>query len=372
MFGPMHLPRFVVRAVLALRRGLQRAADTLVPPALPLLERIGGLEVTASLSVVAELGIADRLAVKPQTAAELAAATGVNPDALARLLRTLVAQGCFRLGGDGRYRNNRLSNGLRSGQNGSLRDFARYFGSTSNLSAWTGLAPAVLDGKSAFERVHGVTTWEAFARDPKLGAMFAGAMSELTAFEAPFLASAYPFERHQSICDIGGGQGTLLAAILATHPTVHGCLVDGAAALEGAREHFRTSGLEGRVDLMAADFFGELPAGHDAYLMKDVLHDWDDPRAKRILENCQRAMKPGSRLLISELLLEAKEARFPGTFADLQMLVVCSEGRQRSLQEMVQLLDGAGFRLVKVWKTTRFSSWVEAEIAPRDSARDTR
>jgi SAM-dependent methyltransferase len=362
MSHSMHLPRFVVRAVLALRSGLHGAADALVPSALPLLERIGGLEVTAGLCVAAELGIADRLAERPSTAAELANAAGVHPEALSRLLRALVAQGCFRLGRDGRYRNNRLSEGLRTGRPGSLRDFARYFGSAHNLSAWSAFAPALHDGKSAFERVHGMTTWEAFSGDPALGAVFSGAMAELTALEAPFLVDAYPFARHRSVCDIGGGQGTLLATILERDPKLSGCLVDGPLALASAKQRFEASGLSTRVQLLSADFFEALPAGHDLYLMKDVLHDWDDQRAGRILQNVRAAMPEGGRLLISEMLLEPGEARFPGTFADLQMMVVCSEGRQRSISEMEALLRAAGFRLSRVWRTARFSSWVEAEI----------
>jgi hypothetical protein len=311
--------------------------------------------------MAAELGIADRLAARPATGAELAEATGTQADALARLLRALIAQGFFRLGRDGRYRNSRFSEALRGGRADSLRNFARYFGSAHNLNAWAALWPTLHDGKSAFERVHGMTTWEAFSRDAAAGAVFAGAMDELTAFEVSFLADAYPFERHRSVCDIGGGRGALLAAILERNPGLRGCLLDGPTALAGAADRFRASGLDAHVVLVSGDFFHELPAGHDAYLLKDVLHDWDDARALRILGNCRRAIQENGRLLISEILLEPDEARFPGTFADLQMMVVCSEGRQRSLKEIQRLLDDAGFRLIRVWKTARFSSWVEAE-----------
>jgi SAM-dependent methyltransferase len=363
MSRSMHLPRFLVHAVLALRRGLHRAGDALVPPALPLLERIGGLEVTAGLSVVAELGIADRLAERPMTASELAEATGVHAQSLARVLRALAAQGCFRQDGQGRYHNTRLSEGLRGGKAGALRDFARYFGSAHNLNAWSALTLSLKDGKSAFERLNGITTWQAFTLDPALGATFAGAMTELTTLEVPFLVSAYPFGRHRSVRDIGGGRGTLLAAILEAYPELRGCLVDGPDALHAAAEQLRDSGLGARVELAPTNFFQQVPPGHDAYLMKDVLHDWDDDRARQILGTCRRAMKSGGRLLISELLLESDEARFPGTLADLQMMVVCSEGRQRSLSEMKDLLHASGFRLVKVWKTARFSSWIEAELS---------
>jgi hypothetical protein len=364
MSNSMHLPRFVVRAVLALRHGLQRGADALVPPVLPLLERIGGLEVTAALSVAAELGLADHLADGPATAADLAGKTGVDAESLARMMRALVAQGCFRFDGRGRYRNNRVSDALKRGAPLGLHDFARYFGSTHNLTAWADLSRTIGDGKSAFERLNGMSIWEAFRRNPAMGATFAGAMTELTLLEVDFLADAYPFERHRSVCDVGGGRGTLLASILDRHPSLHGCLVDGEAALAGAAELFRERGLAERVQLVPADFFGTLPSGYDAYLMKDVLHDWDDARATKILQSCRRAMSEGNRLLISEMLLDPNEARFPGTFADLQMMMVCSEGRQRSRSQMEALLTGADFQLLKVWKTARFSSWLEAEARP--------
>jgi hypothetical protein len=369
MSNSMHLPRFVVRAVLALRRGLQRAADAIVPPVLPLLERIGGLEVTAALALAGELGIADHLASGPATAADLAHRTGVDADSLGRLMRALVAQGCFRLDGQGRFRNNRLSDALKQGAPQGLRDFARYFGSTHNLNAWGDLARTIGDGKSAFERLHGTSIWESFRKDPRLGTTFAGAMTELTQLEVAFLADAYPFERHRSVCDVGGGRGTLLASILERHPSMRGCLVDGEAALAGAAELFRERGLQERVQLVPADFFGALPSGYDAYLMKDVLHDWDDARASKILLSCRRAMSEGARLLISEMLLDPNEARFPGTLADLQMMMVCSEGRQRSRADMEGLLLSADLQLLKVWKTARFSSWVEAEARPLDPKR---
>jgi hypothetical protein len=364
MSNPMQMPRFVVLFVLALRRALRGAADLLVPSPLLLLEQIGGLEVTAGLAAVAELGIADRLSAKPETASELAGGTGANPDALARLLRALAAQGCFRVGADGRYRNTRRSTALCSNRSGSLWHFARYFGSEHNLRAWADFLQTIRDDKSAFERTRGMTIWELFARDPTAGEIFAGAMDELTTAEASTLASAFPFTRYTSVCDVGGGRGVLLAEILARYPRLRGCLLDGPAATAGAAERLKSSGLAARVEIVRGDFFDRIPEGYDLYLMKDVLHDWDDARARRILENCRRAMSADARLLIAEILLAPNEARFPGTFADLQMMTVCSEGRQRSRADFARLFDAAGLRLVRVWPTSRFSSLVEAEIVP--------
>jgi hypothetical protein len=358
----MQIPRFLVRFVLAARRALHDVADLLVPPELPLLERIGGLEVTSGLAVVAELGIADRLAAGPQTASELAAATGADADALGRVLRALVAQGCFKVGSDGRFHNNRRSSALRSDRPRSLHHFARYFGSKHNLDAWADFLRTARDGRSAFERTYGMSIWSWFAREPEAGATFARAMDELTEAEAFAVAAAFPFGRHGSVCDVGGGRGLLLGEVLARHPRLRGCLLDGAAAVAGARERLAADGLAARVELVQGDFFQVIPSGYDLYLLKDVLHDWDDARSAHILTNCRAAMGVQSRLLIVEILLEPTEARFPGTLADLQMMTVCSEGRQRSRADFERLLDAAGFTLRRVWPTSRFSSVIEADV----------
>jgi len=362
VWQPMHLPRFVAGAVLALRRGLYALADAIVPPQLPLLDRVASVEVTAGLAVAAELGLADLLSARPQTAHELATAVGANPDALARLLRALAAQRCFCLGRDGRYHNTRLSDALRRDAPHSLRDFARYQGSPHNLRAWSDFAQTVRDGRSAFERVHGASTWEFFARHPTDGAIFAGAMEELTSNEAEGIAAAFPFDRFRSLCDIGGGHGALASAILRRHPRLRGTLLDDPGTLAGVRERLQSSDVRDRLEVLGGNFFEGVPEGYDLYLLKDVLHDWDDARSLRILENCRRAMRGESRLLIIEILLEPGEARFPGTFADLQMMAVCSEGRQRSRADFEKLLEGAGLQLQRIWRTPRFSSVVEASL----------
>ncbi len=367
----MRVPRFVVLAVLALRRALRQVVDLLVPSRLLLLERIGGLEVTAALGAAAELSLADHLDIKPQGPSELSVTTGVDADALARLLRALSAQGCFRMGSDGRYQNTRVSRALRGEHAGSLRDFARYFGSLHNLRAWADFTQTVRDGKSAFERTHGMTIWQSFADDPHAGAIFAGAMDELTAAEAPALVTAYPFGRFKSVCDVGGGRGVLLSEILLRYPRLRGCLLDGPAAVEGAAERLKATKLTERVEVVSGDFFARVPSGYDLYLLKDILHDWDDARSLRILANCRAAMTSEGRLLIAEILLEPGEARFPGTLADLQMMTVCSEGRQRSRAEFARLLDVAGLHLLRIWPSARFSSVIEAQrsdVPPRGGA----
>jgi hypothetical protein len=353
-------PRLAVRLVLALRRLLLRAADALVPPQLALFDRIIGLGVTQVIHAAARLRLADLLEERPRTSADLAAATGVDPDALHRTLRGLVTLGVFALGPDGRFRNNRLSRTLRTEAPESLRSYALYFGSASNVEAWADFDRTLKSGGNAFERVHGATIWDWFDAHPEERETFAGAMGELTELYAAAIATGYPFGDLQKLCDVGGGRGTLLAEILLRHPSLSGVLVDGAGVLEGAAPPFLAArGVADRVTRIAGSFFEAVPAGCDAYLLKNVLHDWDDERCRLILGNCRQAMAPGTRLLVVETVVEADTVRDLGPLSDLQMMVVCAGGRERSREELARLFAECGFRLERVIATASPMSVIE-------------
>jgi hypothetical protein len=352
-------PRFAVGLVLGLRRLLLRAADALVPPQLALFDRIIGLGATQLIRAAVRLGLPDLLEASPRTAADLAQATGADPDALHRTLRGLVAIGLFDLGRDGRFRNNRLSGALRDGAPGSLRNYALYFSSGSNVQAWADFDRTLETGGNAFERVHGATIWDWFDAHPEERETFAGAMGELTELYAPAIACGYPWAEVRRLCDVGGGRGTLLAEILLRHPHLTGVLLDGAGVLDAARPYLAARGVLGRVELVAGSFFEEVPAGCDAYLLKNILHDWDDGRCRVILDCCRRAMTPGKRLLVVETVVEADSVRDLGPLSDLQMMVVCAGGRERSRAELGQLFAECGFRLQRVVATASPMSVLE-------------
>ncbi|HEV7518939.1 MAG TPA: methyltransferase [Thermoanaerobaculia bacterium] len=352
-------PRLAVGLVLGLRRLLLWAADALVPPQLALFDRIVGLGATQVIRAAVRLRLPDLLEEAPRTAAELAAATGADPDALHRTLRGLVTFGIFALGRDGRFRNNRLSRALRAGVPGSLRSYALYFGSSSNVQAWADFDRTVETGGNAFERVHGATIWDWFDAHPEERETFAGAMGELTALYAPAIAGGYPFAEVRRLCDVGGGRGTLLAEVLLRHPHLSGVLLDGAGVLDTARPYLAGRGVLGRVELAAGSFFAAVPAGCDAYLLKNVLHDWDDGRCRVILDCCRRAMTPGTRLLVVETVVEADSVRDLGPLSDLQMMVVCVDGRERSRAELARLFAECGFALRRVVVTASPMSVVE-------------
>lgn len=357
--SPFVPPAFAVRAALALRRSLRRAADRLVPPQLALFEHVAGLGKTHAIRVAVRLALADRLEDGPRTAGELAAEAGVDADALHRLLRGMASAGIFRLDREGRFHNSRLSRALRRGATGSFADFAEYFGSASNARAWIDFEATVESGKNAFERVHGMSIWDWFDRHPEERAVFAGAMAALTELEAPGLAGLYPFSEIARLCDVGGGRGTLLAAVLARHRNLRAVLLEAGGVLDVARPFLAARGVLDRVELVVGSFFDAVPPGCDAYLLKNVLHDWDDARCGVVLGRCRAAMQPGQRLLVVEEIVEADSVDGPGALADLQMMTVCCEGRERGRGEYEQLLAGSGFSLRRVFSGGAGSSVIE-------------
>ena len=353
-------PRALVRATLAARAALVRAADALIPPEYAIFDLSTGVLRTQLLHAAARLRIADLLEDGPQDAAALARRTGSDPDALHRALRALASAGVFALGADRRFSNNRLSRALLAGRHGSMRDFVEYLGFASNLRAFAGVDATLADGKNAFERENGAHVWDWFAAHPEEGRSFAAAMSHATELDAPSLAAGYDFGRFARICDLAGGRGTLLAEVLRRHPGPRGVLFDAAWVLEEARPYLASRGVAGRVELVAGDLFGDLPAGADAYLMKDVLHDWDDATCGRILAGCRRAMRPGARLLVVEVLVHSAESDPPAPILDVLMMLVCREGRQRSRDDLRRLLARAGLRLEAVHALASPFSIVEA------------
>ena len=361
-------PRPVVRAAFALYGALLRAAEQVLPAEVTMMQRIGGFWSTALLRVAARLAIAEHLAAGPMTAAELARLTGANEDALHRSLRALAAMGIFHLDGRGRFSNNRLSDTLRQGRVSSMKDIAEYFGSASNLAAWNDFERTVMTGESAFSRVHGVSVWDWFASHPDEMRAFAGSMTSMTEQAAPAIAGAYPFGNHARICDIAGSKGTLLAEILVQHPQARGVLFDAPHVLAEASPYLRTRGVEARVETVAGSFFEAIPEGCDAYVLKDILHDWDDARCVTILENCRRAMVGSAngardtRLLVAEVLVDRVSTEPPGPLIDVQMLAVCDGGRQRTAGEMGALFTRCGLELRAVHPSPMPNSVIEVAL----------
>ena len=353
-------PRLVVRVLLHCRRWLQRLADAVVPARFVVAEQAVSLGKTHLLGLAARLRIADLLACEPCTAEELAQATGTHPDAMHRMMRALVASNVFALDAlTGQFRNNRLSEVLRTCNPRSARHFVEYFSTQSNVLAWADAEETLRTGTNAFERVHGMSVWDWLASHPAEERLFADAMAARTADDAAAIVAVYPFGDVHRVCDVAGGRGTLLAHVLAAHPRLCGVLFEAPGVARMARDLLHACRVVDRLEIVSGNVFENVPGGCDTYIVKDILHDWDDARALQILGNVRRVMRPGRRVLICETIVERMETALPGALMDVQMLMVCSGGRQRSRGEFATLLQQAGFACTRVLDTPLPISIVE-------------
>jgi hypothetical protein len=305
---------------------------------------------TQAAYVAARLGIADLLAAGARSAADLADDTGCHPGALHRLLRALATIELLRERADGTFELTATGSLLRSGASDSLRSWTLHWGGPS-WQVWGDLLHSVTTGESARPRVLGSSGFDRLAADPAAAATFHDAMVELTRLLAPDFTRAVDWTGTRRIVDVGGGYGELLVAALTACPGASGVLFDAPHALEGARVHLQVAGLDHRCEFVAGDFLSAIPPGADTYLLKSVLHDWDDARARRILDNCRRAIARDGRLLVLERIVPRRMETSPAdqglACMDLHMLVQLA-GRERTERELRDLLSAAGFRTERV------------------------
>jgi hypothetical protein len=342
-------PAGVIRALLWLRGAVSKLARALGPAELCVFEHATAGSVLHVLGALVRAGVPEALQGGPLGAEQLAERTGLNADALFRTLRCVSLQGYFRLRADGRFEHNSRSRVLAGGSLSRAREFLLYFSSGSNQAAWGHFDHALKTGRSPFDHVHGMTIWEWFERHADEREMFAHTMMGITVADAPAIAKIYPFAELHNLCDIGGGRGTLLSELLLKHRHLRGTLYESPGVLESAREMLAARGVLDRVSLVPGSFFDGVPAGADAYLLKNILHDWDDERCATILRHVRDAASTGSRVLIAESVVERYSRHPLAVPADLQMMVACSDGRERSRGEFDGLLQKAGFRLGRVF-----------------------
>ncbi len=340
-----------MRAVLGLRRAVSRWLDARLPPDVVVLERTTASAIASLLGVVARFGVVDALGQERRSARALAEQLSLDADRLHRALRALALNGFFTLHPDGTVENNRLSWALRAGGVERSREWVLYWTSESNQRAWTNAWRTVQSGTDAFELAHGMTVWQWFEAHPDEREIFAHAMMGLTHRDAPIIAGLFPFGEVVKLCDVGGGRGALLAELLARYPHLSGVLCDAPGVVESAKGVLEARGVAGRVALAPGDFFQKVPGGCDTYLMKNILHDWDDATAVRVLSVVRAAMQAGQRLLLCEALIEPNAADDVAALSDVQMMIVCQNGRERSLAELQQLLSSARFTPARVFRS---------------------
>ncbi|WP_405721522.1 acetylserotonin O-methyltransferase [Streptomyces sp. NBC_01537] len=297
------------------------------------------------LQLSAELGIADLLAAGPRDAAGLATDTGTDPDALHRLLRFLAGQGIFTEDEAGRFSLTPTGDCLRSDHPQSLLDLLRW--STVVSRTFQDARHSLRTGLPAFPEAFGQPLFEYLRDHPEVGGHFNGAMAGFSRLESAAVTGAYDFSGARVVVDVAGGDGTLLADLLKAHPAAEGVLLEQPHVVEDAARRFEAEGLAARCRVTSGDFFEEIPASGDLYILKSIIHDWADDDALRILTACRRAMAPGSRLLLIEAVVPPGNTPGEAKLRDVVMLTLLG-GRERTQEEYAQLLGKAGLRLARV------------------------
>ena len=309
---------------------------------------INGYQAAQAIHVAAVLGVADHLSASPRSSDELAAAVGAHAPTLYRLMRALSALGVFREHDHRCFSLLPMGECLRTDARRPLRPYAVFSGQDCQRQAWGLLLQSVKTGTNAFAAAHGMGSWAYRESHPEQGAIFGAAMTGNSQRTNAAILRAFPFERFQRIADIGGGQGSLLAAILTAHPHVHGVLFDMPAVVAAVVPELRD--LAARCDIVGGDMFAAVPAACDAYVLKYILHDWPDSDGLRILENCRHAMSPAAVLLVIERFVGAPNEDATAKLADLGMLVGPG-GKERTREEFAELLRAGGFSLTEVVAT---------------------
>jgi hypothetical protein len=325
------------------------------PPGLALYQMSIGHYLSRALALAATLGIADLLADGPRDHHDLARACAADAPSLRRVLRLLASRGVFEEQADGRFATTPLGELLRADVPGSMHASVLLFAGVPIQDSWKELEYCVRTGQPAFRRTDpDADPFTEMAKDPARAALFDRAMATFAPQTAAAVAHAYDFSTFGAVTDVGGGNGSLLIGILRANPALRGTVFDQPHVAARAKAQVESAGLGDRCDVVGGSFFDSVPPGADAYMLKHVIHDWDDERATAILRRCRDAMGADGTLLIVEGVYPERIDRSlesKGAAANDVNMLVCTGGRQRSEEEFRTLLGAAGFRLSRVVPT---------------------
>jgi hypothetical protein len=319
--------------------------------------------VTQLIYVAATLRIADLLKTEARSSTDLAALVGADPQALYRVLRALASLGIFAETEPGWFTLTPLAAPLQSDVPGSLRGSAMVYGDRWFWQPCGELLHSVRTGQTAFDYVHNQPLFAYLDQADDVAASFNTHQTNMTRLDVTAILTAYDFAEFSTVVDVGGGHGALAAAIVQTCPQTTVILFDQDAVVTSARMRLEAEGLEERCSFVAGDFFGSVPEGGDAYVLKDIIHDWDESRALAILRNCHQAMTHDAdrpaRLLLVEKVIPPGNTPFAGKMTDITMLLITG-GRERTAAEYQALLEQAGFTLTNIVPTASPASVIEA------------
>jgi hypothetical protein len=338
---------------MAATRRRPRAQETM-------LGLITGYWVSQLVFVAAKLGLADALAKGPRTPESVAESVGAHPPFLRRVLRALASVGVFAEDARGRFRLTSLGQTLRSDRPGSFKDFALMIVDDYNWQGWSALTHGVVTGELPFAHVHGCPIFEYLQQHPDKERVFAASMANISETENAAVARAYPFGRLSRLVDVGGSHGHLLATILRRHRKLRGVLSDQPQVVTNAAQSGFITGpdVRDRCETAGGDFFTSVPAGADGYIMKYIIHDWEDEKSIRILGNCRDAMAPDGRVLVVDHVVPPGNRPNWGKLLDINMMALTG-GLERTREEFRDLFARAGLRLRRVIPTACPLSIVE-------------
>lgn len=330
-----------------------------LPPPAVLLRVLLGYGLARAVHAIVDLGVPDALRDGPRDADNLAASVGADGPALYRVLRALASAGLLTETAAGHFALTPVGDLLRSDVPRSLHAFSAYTAADFVRHAVDDLPRTVRTGASACEREQGLPFFAYLEAHPDDAAVFAAAMTSASATVIPAVLAAYDFSPIGTLIDVGGGHGSFLVALLQAHPTMRGVLVEQPSVVEGARRRLEAEGLGDRAEVVGGDFFTALPGGADAYLLKSIIHDWDDTRAIAILRQCRAAMPDAARVLVVDPVIPPGDQPSPNKLLDLLLLALLGGGggRERTEAEYRALFEAAGLRLVQAIPTAS-TSWL--------------
>ena len=341
-------------------------AQTQNSPAIAaVLQILSGVHVAGVVSCIARLGIPDLVEAGPKSAEELAKQIGAQPRALYRLMRAAASVGILAESADGKFSETPMSALLRTNGSPSLRGYAIMSGREWHGMGWSRIEHSVRTGERALDAVYGMPLWDYFEQHPEEAKIFNDAMTGLSMIDGPAVAAAYSFQGINSVVDVGGGHGALLAEILKRNPALNGILYDMPHVVAGAKDGPlkplltpSTTTTAARCTIAGGDMFSSVPAGADAYIMKHIIHDWPDDACIKILKACRAAVNPGGKLLVVDSVIQPGNEFSPSKFLDLQMLIFPG-GCERTEKQFRELLAAAGWQLTRVIPTAALDSIVE-------------
>lgn len=318
------------------------------PLHLQLTQMASGYWLSQAIYVAAKLGIADFLLEEGKSCQELATLTQTNPSALYRVMRGLASVGIFQETDAQRFTLTPLAEHLCSEHPKSVKATAIMLGEAPHYQAWGGILHSVRTGEPAFDQLFGMGVFEYFKSHPEDAHIFEQAMNSFSLSEEKAILEVYDFSGFKSLVDVGGGYGEMLGTILQQYPQLTGILFDETYVTAHALPTLNKHGVADRCQVISGSFFDSVPSGGDGYLLKHIIHDWDDQRAITILKNCCNVLDNNGKILVMEMVVPSGNNPSAAKMLDLNMLVMCPGGKERTQEEFTELFKQAGLQLTQI------------------------